>query len=114
MDNDVIISVAGVTMENRQHVLRSIYGRCNVCREYPRVRLTPEPNNPYDANAVSIDVLSLNKKWYTIGYVPKDDSVYVVDIIKMGIDTHAYIDEVGVFERDNKAIYYCKVRIRLG
>jgi single-stranded-DNA-specific exonuclease len=54
--------VAGVTFENRQEILESLSGR-EVCR------LTPEPTNSYDPNAIAVEVAT-GGDVVKIGYIP--------------------------------------------
>lgn len=58
------IRVAGVTYENRQDILARLH-TSDPCR------LEPEPENPYDPNAIAVKV-SHEGTIHHVGYVPKE------------------------------------------
>lgn len=62
--NILNIRVAGVTYENRQEIIARLI-TSDPCR------LEPEPENPYDANALAVKV-SHDGAVYHVGYIPKD------------------------------------------
>ena len=69
------IKVAGVSFHNRQEALRRL-----ACYE-PKHRhavLVPEYGNPYDSNAISVQVMvDGGKGIYRLGYVPKEETAVV-------------------------------------
>ena len=69
------IKVAGVSFENRQEALK----RLTTYRpEEIHTILVPEFDNPYDSNAISVQVLvNGSKNVYRIGYVPKEETAIV-------------------------------------
>lgn len=56
--------VAGVTYENRQEIIAKLQGT-------EPVVIKPEPENPYDKNAIAV-VVGFEGEVYHIGYVPKE------------------------------------------
>lgn len=61
---ELTLNVAGVTFEGRQDIIRGL-----VAKKSHRATLQPEPDNPYDPDAVAVVVGG--KK---VGYVPKEYS----------------------------------------
>jgi hypothetical protein len=61
------IRVAGVTAENRQKILAALYNHPMLNSTALCFDLVPEPENPYDPNAVAVYI----GKKYVVGYVPK-------------------------------------------
>lgn len=62
--NILNIRVAGATYENRQDIIARL-NRTDPCR------LEPEPENPYDPNAIAVKV-SHDGSIHHVGYIPKD------------------------------------------
>ena len=62
------IRVAGVTAENRQKLLKALYNHPMLNSSALRFTLVPEPDNPYDPNAVAVYI----SEKYVVGYVPKN------------------------------------------
>jgi hypothetical protein len=58
------VKVAGVTFEGRQSKIAKLKG------DEP-CRITPEPDNPYDSNALAVHVATANGIEH-VGYVPRD------------------------------------------
>ena len=63
--------VAGTGFENRAQRIRFF------CKPDSRIRLRREPDNPYDANAIAVDMQcrilwGLYKPWVQIGYIKAD------------------------------------------
>jgi hypothetical protein len=64
-DNEILnIRVAGVTFEGRQDKIARIHTR-------DAARIVPEPDNPFDANALAVHVAHAGEI-YHIGYIPRD------------------------------------------
>lgn len=59
--------VAGVAMEGRQAILAEMY-------RGQAIQIRPEPNNPYDANALAVHISPTVK----CGYIPRDVAASVV------------------------------------
>ena len=65
MSNKVLVTkVNGVTFEGRQAYLEKLHGN-EPCR------VVPEPENPYDPNALAVHVAH-NGDIYHVGYIPKE------------------------------------------
>lgn len=65
MTNKVLITrVNGVTFEGRQEYLKQI-------RTSDPCRIVPEPDNPYDPNALAIHVSHDGQIWH-VGFIPKE------------------------------------------
>jgi len=66
----ITLPVRGVTQGSRQEALR----RLSLYRpEQIETRLIPEPENPFDKNAVAVMVAIINGKgFYRLGYIPAD------------------------------------------
>jgi hypothetical protein len=58
------VKVAGVTYEGRQAYLAKLNGK-------EPVRLIPEPDNPYDPNAIAVHVAA-DGQIYHCGYIPRE------------------------------------------
>ena len=74
--------VAGVTFGKRQEALTRLnqYDPADI-----RTYLVPEPDNQYDKNAIAVQVgIQNGTGLYTIGYVPRGDTVKVHALIKTG------------------------------
>jgi hypothetical protein len=80
--NGVRIPVAGVTYGNRQEALQRL--QKYEAKDIYTI-LVPEPENPYDPNAVAVKVGVQNGKClYTIGYVPRTETATVHALLKSG------------------------------
>ncbi len=84
--------VVGVTKDNkdgtnRQDILREMKERGCVGE---KLFLEHEKNNPYDPHAIRI----LNKEGQQIGYLKKDYSKDVSEILKKGLDVYAIVTEI--------------------
>lgn len=89
-------SVAGVTKDGRQKIIKKY------CKIGNSVQLVPEPNNPYDRNAIKVVL----QNGYDIGYL----SAEVAEIAnrkskKNGANQLAYIHDIGLCGELNN-IYY--------
>jgi len=62
--NTLNLRVAGVTFDGRQEIIGRLSGD-EICQ------FRPEPENPYDANAIAIYVATPDGSEH-VGYVPKD------------------------------------------
>jgi single-stranded-DNA-specific exonuclease len=60
----ILIKVAGVTFEGRQEMIALLRGG-------EPVRIVPEPTNPYDPNALRVEVASKGEILH-VGYIPRD------------------------------------------
>ena len=88
-----IISVAGVTHANadgssRQSILASMQPRLEMRHVAPHqhehLTLHPEPDNPYDSNAVQIVRACTTHGRQQIGYVPALDALDIAPAIRAG------------------------------
>jgi len=66
-------AIRGITYENRQQIIAEL-------EENMLLELSPEPENPYDPNAVAI--LFEGEK---IGYIPREYSAYISSLLQQGI-----------------------------
>ena len=65
----ITLAVKGVTFANRQEALRRL---TNYRPAQVKTFLIPEPSNPFDRNAVSVQAgVQGGKGLFTLGYVPK-------------------------------------------
>lgn len=62
---NLTVKVAGVTFEGRQALLAKMVG------DEP-ARIVPEPENPYDPNALAVHVAMHNGTIAHVGYVPRE------------------------------------------
>lgn len=63
--NNTIITLAGVTAENRQDVIKELVIESGIT-DFMLIR---EPDNPYDQNAVRVDVWGFDMP---VGYIPRN------------------------------------------
>jgi hypothetical protein len=71
VDKPIEVKVAGVSFGNRQKALERL---TYYAPEEILVILVPEPENPYDPNAIAVQVLVAGaKKPYCLGYIPRTD-----------------------------------------
>lgn len=90
------VKVAGVTYEGRQAYLARLTGK-----EF--VRLIPEPENPYDANAIAVHIASEGKILHC-GYIPRELAKDIAPLME-GESFDCSIESVtGGFEFDNGEI----------
>ena len=67
------VNVVGTTFEGRQDVLKEMHLQRWRGKSL-RGRLRREPDNPYDTNAVAVDLTGdsgSGKTWHHVGYIPK-------------------------------------------
>lgn len=60
----IMTKVAGVTYNGRQEIISQLTGK-------EAVKIVPEPDNPYDANALAIHVAYALEMRH-LGYIPKE------------------------------------------
>lgn len=60
---EYVITVVGVTFENRQPTIAALTGT-------EPIRIEPEPENPYDANALAVKV-AVGGDIKHVGYIPR-------------------------------------------
>jgi hypothetical protein len=71
-DKPIEVRVAGVSFGNRQKALERL---TYYAPEEILVILVPEPENPYDPDAIAVQVLVAGaKKPYCLGYIPRTDT----------------------------------------
>ena len=80
---ELVSKVSGVTYGNRQAALKKLdgHGAASV-----NVSLERERGNPYDADAVKVNVSVGSGKDYHLGYVPKDLAAMIAPLLDKGID----------------------------
>jgi len=78
-------AVRGITFDNRQQIIAEL-------EENMLLELSPEPENPYDPNAVAI--LFEGEK---IGYIPREYSAYISSLLQQGIKL--YITVLRIIEK---------------
>ena len=81
--------LAGVTHDGRQQIIRNLY-RFGELDAGTQVFLKPEPNNPYDPNAVAV----LTANGQHLGYIPKENARQIVINMRAGMVYHAYVSAV--------------------
>jgi single-stranded-DNA-specific exonuclease len=65
MSLNLVSKVAGVTYEGRQDIIANLRGN-EPCR------LEPEPDNPYDPNAIKVIIALPDGTKAHVGYLPRD------------------------------------------
>jgi len=97
--------VSGVTFEGRQALIARISTN-DPCR------LQPEPENPYDPNAIAVHVAH-NGEIFHIGFIPREMAAKIADHLE-GESLMVTIAEItGGFELSNGDIAALGVRIRI-
>lgn len=103
------IRVAGVTFEGRQDIISRMQGQ-------EVVRIEPEPQNPYDPNALAVKVaFPPESKWGIahVGYIPKDMAAIISPVLD-GESLMVEIAEItGGFETYNGGIANYGLRLRV-
>jgi len=101
------IKVTGVTFEGRQLVLAEIAAGAPVM-------LMPEPENPFDKNAIAVWV-SDRSAARQIGYVPRDLAAIVAPFIEGERMYGKVFEMTGGFEKwdGSRATLGCVVRVEL-
>ncbi len=74
MTNFLYFKVRGVTYEGRQEIIAKLTG------DEP-VRIVPEPDNPYDKNALAVFVASEGEVCQ-MGYVPKENAALLAPFLE--------------------------------
>ena len=97
-------AVVGVTFENRQEYLQELYSDMvsNNIKSFT-VDLIPEPENPYDPNAIAVVLKNGNN----IGYVSKDFNEEIKEIL----DKITYSEIIQIY-MNKKRIFNAMVRIK--
>lgn len=72
---NLTVKVAGVTFEGRQEYISQLIG------DEP-CRIEPEPENPYDANALAVKVAMHDGRIVHIGYVPRDLACHIAPLLE--------------------------------
>ena len=90
--------VAGVTAENRQKILKALYNHPMLNSSVLCFDLVPEPENPYDPNAVAVYI----GQKYIIGYVPKGNVIQ--QKVKDGVQFDVSGTIVGGYDNKNYGV----------
>ena len=79
---ELVSKVAGVTFNNRQAALKKLdrHEASSV-----NVSLEREASNPFDNNAVKVNVSVKDGKPYHLGYIPKDLAALIAPVLDKGI-----------------------------
>lgn len=128
-------SIAGVTMNDRQTILRrlrtALRSRMRDKKDSEewemrlgqiKTRVRPEPENEFDNDALAIDVFSSSRGWLNIGYVPAKSKLegkktsaplnkVVGVLVKKKFITDVHLTKLAYFERDDRIIYFAEVTI---
>jgi len=94
----VEFSVKGVTFDGRQAVIARLTGK-------EPVRIIPEPENPYDANALGVNV-ALDGEIKHIGYVPKERAAEIAPALDGETVDGRILDIVGGYESRGRWLSY--------
>jgi hypothetical protein len=79
LDKPIAVKVAGVSFGNRQKALERL---TYYAPEEILTVLVPEPENPYDPDAISVQVLVAGaEKPYCLGYIPRTETQKVKPVI---------------------------------
>lgn len=91
--------VAGVTYEGRQALIEQLDGS-------EPVRAVPDPQNPYDANAIAIHIAHGGEVLH-VGYMPKDKALEYAPLLD-GENIDGRIREItgGFEDRNGDTAYY--------
>lgn len=97
LKNQVVANIVGVSFGNRQEAIKRL------CKYAPRrvvFTLRREEENPYDANAIAVDVTVIGKGTLHMGYLPK----YIAQIIVLLLDKNTLlsINKVENYHRRHK------------
>jgi single-stranded-DNA-specific exonuclease len=85
------VKVAGVTFDSRQSLIAKLRGN-EPCR------IVPEPENPYDKNALAVQV-AMGEGVEHIGYVPRELAAQIAPLLD-GESVMVSIDQIsGGFEK---------------
>lgn len=96
--NNIMITLAGVTAENRQEVIHELVINSGI----PDFMLIREPNNPYDPNAIRVDVWGFEM---AVGFVPRRVAQRLAPLMDAGalydgklvqVNKHPRYDTVGL------------------
>jgi len=88
--------LVGVSFEGRQDIIKTLKGN-------EKIRFRREPDNPYDSNAIAVDVLALEPgmayeekatDWVPIGYIAKDKNAELALVIDEGKEASIKISEI--------------------
>lgn len=108
MENRILnIRVAGVTYEGRQEKIARL-------RYDDPVRIVPEPDNPYDKNALAVYVGHAGKVLH-VGYIPRDMAAQIAPLIDGEAFMCAIAEITGGFELwdGSTANYGLRLRVEL-
>lgn len=87
----LIINVAGVTFDNRQSLLKLVSKNTKFILERDRT-------NPYDFYAVKVKALVLNDIWAHLGFVPKDSSKGIAELLDKGVSLSVSLEKLNGFQ----------------
>lgn len=74
MSKLIISKVSGVSFEGRQAIIDKMTGR-------EPIRLIPDPENPYDKNAIGVWTVLADGAKHQIGFVPRDLAAKIAPLI---------------------------------
>ena len=100
----VKFNVKGTSFNGRQAILEQILEGKNVAKCI--AILVPEPDNPFDKNAIKVCVLDMENELQQIGYVPKEICEEFLLAIKTKIVAKKH--KVSIFrsqEKDGEFLY---------
>lgn len=102
----VICKVAGVTYENRQATLAQLRGT-------EPARIVPEPANPYDPNALAVQVALADGTIAHVGYIPKELAKTIAPHLEGEAVTVRLLEVTGGFELPDGDVAALGLRIEV-
>lgn len=97
--------VAGVTFDGRQALIARISPN-DPCR------LQPEPENPYDSNAIAVHVAHAGEVWH-IGFIPREIAAKIAPYLEGEALMCSIAEITGGFEFDSGETASLGVRLRI-
>lgn len=81
------IKVVGTTYEDRKEIIEYIVDSHKAKGTSMRgaARLKKEPTNRHDPNAIKVLFIDAKGKWYHVGYVPREQTGEVVQLMKRSL-----------------------------
>jgi len=106
MARTIVCRVAGVTFDGRQEIISQLKGN-EPCR------ISPEPSNKFDPNALAVHVAMADGKVEHVGFVPRDLAAQIAPFLEGEAVMCKLLEIVGGFETHDGEIAALGLRIRI-
>jgi len=93
----LLLKLRGVSFGDCQKNINDLYYKADAKKGEP-LNLVREPDNKFDANAISV-----RHSGNHLGYIPREDAVYIADMIDKGEEIIAKLESYNTPKQKNRS-----------